>query len=489
MASLNEKSFLNDSSTHPSVDSFILDTEARILPETAPTTTYLHNELDLEGARGKKENEESASSSSLPPAAPAAQPLSSSSQPGGIDPSSFPDGGFEAWLVVLGSFCCLIVSFGWINCIGVFQEYYQTHQLRDYSPSTIAWIPSLETFMMFAGGPIFGKLYDNHGPRWILLFGTFMHVFGLMMASISTRYYQFVLAQGICSALGASAIFYSATSVIPTWFFKNRALAFGIVASGSSLGGVIFPIMVERLVVRIGFGWTMRTTAFLILSLLLIANLTVKSRLAPTPKPLVIAEFLRPLKEPPFLLTCIASYLFFWGLFLPLNFIISQARSSVGMSSHLAGYLLAILNATSLFGRILPGYIADHVGRFNVMIVTSYFSAIVVLAVWLPANSNAAIIVFAALFGFGSGSFVSLVPALVAQISDVRMIGVRTGTLFAIISTAALFGNPVGGRLVTHNHGDFWGLQVFAGTMMAAGSTFFLAARVKLAGWSVARKV
>lgn len=280
----------------------------------------------------------------------------------------------------------------------------------------------------------------------------------------------------------------SGTNVIPTWFFKNRALAFGITASGSSLGGVVVPIMVEHLMPQIGFGWTMRTTAILYLGLLIVANLTVKSRLPPTSKPLVIKEFFLPLKEPPFLLTCIASYIFFWGLYPPLNFIISQATAS-GMSSRLAGYLLAILNAASLFGRILPGYAADRIGRFNMMILTSYFSAIIVLASWLPAKSNSAIIVFSALFGFGSGSFVSLVPALVAQISDVRMIGVRTGALFAIISTAALFSNPVGGALITHNDGKYWGLQVFSGIMMAAGSTFFVAVRVKLVGWRLTRKV
>lgn len=27
-----------------------------------------------------------------------------------------PDGGLQAWLVVLGAFCGLFVSFGWINC-------------------------------------------------------------------------------------------------------------------------------------------------------------------------------------------------------------------------------------------------------------------------------------------------------------------------------------------------------------------------------------
>jgi hypothetical protein len=37
---------------------------------------------------------------------------------GGVNPADFPDGGFEAWLVVAGGWCCLFVSFGWINCIG-----------------------------------------------------------------------------------------------------------------------------------------------------------------------------------------------------------------------------------------------------------------------------------------------------------------------------------------------------------------------------------
>lgn len=32
------------------------------------------------------------------------------------DPSQFPDGGLRAWLVVIGAFCCIFCSFGWVNC-------------------------------------------------------------------------------------------------------------------------------------------------------------------------------------------------------------------------------------------------------------------------------------------------------------------------------------------------------------------------------------
>ena len=42
-------------------------------------------------------------------------------------------------------------------------------------------------------------------------------------------------------------IFYPAMSTITTWFFKKRGLAFGVIAAGSSLGGVILPIMASSL--------------------------------------------------------------------------------------------------------------------------------------------------------------------------------------------------------------------------------------------------
>ena len=61
-----------------------------------------------------------------------------------MDPKSFPEGGGKAWLTVAGAAACLFVSFGWVNCVGVFQDYYQTHQLKQYTPSDISWIPSLQ---------------------------------------------------------------------------------------------------------------------------------------------------------------------------------------------------------------------------------------------------------------------------------------------------------------------------------------------------------
>ena len=139
-------------------------------------------------------------------------------------------------------------------------------------------------------------------------------------------------------------IFYPAITCLSTWFFKKRATAFGIVASGSSIGGVIFPIMIARLIPRVGFPWTMRIAAFIILGLAVVVNLTVKSRLPPQPRPVSILEFLVPFKEPAFALVVAGSFFVFFGYFIPFNFIILSSLH-YGMSPEMSQYIIPILNA------------------------------------------------------------------------------------------------------------------------------------------------
>ena len=108
---------------------------------------------------------------------------------------------------------------------------------------------------------------------------------------------------------------------------------------------------------------------------------------------------------------------------------------------------------------------------------------ILVLALWIPARSHAAIITFAALYGFTSGTFVSMAPALVVQISKVQELGVRTGTCFFIISTAALTGNPIAGALIDRDDGGYLYMQLFCGATMVVGASLIALSRHAQAGW------
>ncbi|KAI0167753.1 hypothetical protein BJ166DRAFT_496035 [Pestalotiopsis sp. NC0098] len=91
------------------------------------------------------------------------------------------DGGRQAWLVVAGAWVCFFVSYGFISSAGVYQDYYQRTLLHDYSPSAIAWIPSLQLFALSVSAPFMGRWFDGHGPNVPVAVGAFMLIFGMMI--------------------------------------------------------------------------------------------------------------------------------------------------------------------------------------------------------------------------------------------------------------------------------------------------------------------
>jgi MFS family permease len=98
---------------------------------------------------------------------------------------------------------------------------------------------------------------------------------------------------------------------------------------------------------------------------------------------------------------------------------------SYGMQDNLAFYLISIINAASIVGRIVPGILADKFGPFNVQVVFCFAMAISILAYWTPSTNEAAIITFALFYGFVSGAFISLFTVCLAMISPIKKIGAR----------------------------------------------------------------
>jgi predicted MFS family arabinose efflux permease len=228
----------------------------------------------------------------------------------------------------------------------------------------------------------------------------------------------------------------------------------------------------------------LRICAFLFLFLLVIACFTLEARSPPKPSPWELVAFVRPLKEKPFLLNAVGLAFFSGGMFIAFNFLVLEAQHR-GMESDLANYQIAILNGVSVFGRIIPGWLGDKVGRFNVMVVTTGVSAVAVFALWIPApvGNTAATVAFASVFGFTSGTFVGMTPALVQQMSRVEEMGIRLGTTFGIISVAALTSNPIAGGLISQNNGGYLYLKIFSGLAMAVGSALILLSRNAQCGW------
>lgn len=161
---------------------------------------------------------------------------------------SFPDGGVQAWRTALGGFLAFIASIGYLSGGSVFQSYFKTIVLPDSSTSEIAWIGSVQIWGCYFFGIGSGALSDKYGPALPFALGTFFMVFGNMMSSLSTTYYQFLLSQGFCVALGMGLIFTPALAIQCQWFLKRRGFVVGFVMSGQMVGGISsFQTMIPKL--------------------------------------------------------------------------------------------------------------------------------------------------------------------------------------------------------------------------------------------------
>ncbi len=125
---------------------------------------------------------------------------------------------------------------GLANSFGVFQAYYSTTLLVNSSPSSISWIGSIQGFLLLFVGVFCGRAFDAGQLYPVATLGIFLEVFGMMMTSLSTKYYQIFLAQGLCVGLGSGCLFTPAISLVGQYFSTKRGLATGIAAAGSSVG-------------------------------------------------------------------------------------------------------------------------------------------------------------------------------------------------------------------------------------------------------------
>ncbi|KAJ5691869.1 Major facilitator superfamily domain general substrate transporter [Penicillium macrosclerotiorum] len=389
----------------------------------------------------------------------------------------YPEGGLRANLVVLGSFSSILGGLGLMNSIGIYQAWISTHQLSSLSEGQIGWIFGLYNFLVFFCGIQIGPIFDAKGPRLLMWFGSALIVLTFILIGFCTAYWHFLVVVGILGGMGTSFIFIVPVASIGHYFCRRRGAATGLALSGGSIGGVIFPLVLENLAPRIGFAWSTRIIGLITLILLIPGCLLVRAKFplkAPSPPSAkVFLPDLTILKDPVLALTTLGVFFIEWGFFIPLEYIASYALAS-GISPKLSYLMVVFLNAGSFPGRWLPGILADRIGRFNTLLLTNILCLVAVLGIWMPAEGNlVAVVIFSVVFGFASGSNISLVPVCVGELCPVQNYGRYYTTVYTIVSFGALTGVPIAGEILHRCHGAYWGLIAFAGCAYAAGIVCF----------------
>lgn len=240
-----------------------------------------------EEEEGESEESEESGGDNIHPS-----PTKSSSS--NIDPHGefYPEGGTRAWLVVLGSFSGMVAALGIMNTIGVYESYLARHQLASYSTSSIGWILSIYVFLAFGAGLVIGPIFDVHGPRWLLFAGSLLIILATFLLGVCTAYWHFILVFGILAGLGTALIFTPTIAAVGHFFYEKRGNATGVAAMGGAIGGIVFPLMLQNLFPKVGWGWATRIQGFVFVVLLVLANLLVRSRLPPKPNQSIMPDFM-----------------------------------------------------------------------------------------------------------------------------------------------------------------------------------------------------
>jgi MFS family permease len=191
--------------------------------------------------------------------------------------------------------------------------------------------------------------------------------------------------------------------------------------------------------------------------------------------------------EPPFCFFTLALTVSMAALYIPSFYIQTFAIQTKIIDPNLGAYVLPILNAAGMFGRVVPNFFADATGTMN-MLIPFIFCAGVVVFGWIVVHNVAGLMVFAILYGFFSGAILSLPPSVIASLSpSLAVIGTRSGTSFAVASLGLLVGSPVAGAIL-QSSGRYVGLQVFAGALLLAAAMGMGVARICKTGLVVSKK-
>lgn len=226
---------------------------------------------------------------------------------------------------------------------------------------------------------------------------------GFLIASFASKVWHLYVFQGVMVGLGVGFLYTPATAIIPQWFASKRSLANGICTAGSGVGGLVMCFSTQAMLRTLGLSWTLRLTAIIVFSILLIATILIRS-CETHDQPLQRMFDWRLLQKYQVNLLLAWSFTVMFG-YITLMFSLSDYALSIGRSDTDAATVAALLNLGAALGRPAIGIASDFWGRIKVAGVMTIACGILVFALWVPSRSYGALLVFALFRGATLGIF------------------------------------------------------------------------------------
>ena len=391
-----------------------------------------------------------------------------------------PDGGIEAWLVVMASFLIHAATIGIIASFGVWQSYYVNNpQSYDGSHQDVAisCIGSIANSGIGTYGVPSGLFANRYGYKTASVLSGLGLCMALVLSSFATQYWQLLLTQGLLISIFFPLSFFPAVNIISQWWSERKGLALGIATAGAGFGGLMFAPLTRSLIATYGAAWALRIDGVIVGGMIWLAAPFMKSRgvhrhIEPS-KRLNYSAFI---KHRNFLPLFLLPFFVSFGYFIPF-FFLSRYAVSQGMSAAQGALLIGLSNGANAFGRAGLGKLGDIFGTLNVIWASSLLSSLTCLLIWPFSQSFALLTVFAVSYGFLIGGYFALLPSAIVKLLGIECLAKKTGIIYSGLFLGHLLGTPITGLLLDQT-ATFLPVFLMSGLFILFGSTSILYAKM-----------
>jgi OFA family oxalate/formate antiporter-like MFS transporter len=304
--------------------------------------------------------------------------------------------------------------------------------------------------------PVEGYLMDKFGPRPVVLVGGILAgiswILNSYASSLGMLYFSAVIG-----GIGAGSVYGTCVGNALKWFPDKRGLAAGLTAAGFGAGAALTVIPIANMVKSgsyehafFNFGLIQGIVVFVVSLFLIRPPVTaivaaVKGAVNPTTRRNIgPAEML---KTPVFWVLYLCMVLVASGGLMAAAEVAPIARdygvdkipvTVLWASLPLLTMALSIDSLVNGLTRPLTGWISDHLGRENTMVLVFIVEGVAIWGLMHFGHSTAGFLIFAPLIFLGYGEIFSLFPAVSGDTFGPKFAATNNGLLYTAKGTSSL---------------------------------------------------
>jgi MFS family permease len=379
----------------------------------------------------------------------------------------------KAWLMAGVAFVFLFTTFGILYSFGAFLK----PMMEDFGGSHGA-VSGLFSVIMCLGlllGPFTGRLSDRLGARPVLIGAALSLGLALILTAQVRRLWLAYLTFGAGMGVAVACTYVPALVLVGVWFKRRRDTALGFAVAGIGCGTLVLAPLAAALTER--YGWRETFVILGIVSCLVTLGCAAISESPDVPAGRPALNIARAIRAPAFRMLYVGGLLFQIAQFISFTYLAAFARHR-GVDAVAAATLVGLIGAASVVGRF---GLAALSGRFGV--VRLYQTTVLIFAlsyaIWLFARSYPWLVAFALVMGGSYGGFVTLSPAVAAQLFGIEGLGGLLGALYTSGAIGVAIGPPLAGLLIDRTGSYQWTIAFAMVMGLAAFATFLPLSKVR----------